>query len=125
MARKFIYDGKPLDDPDPSMKIDEVRQSYAEYFPELYNAEHTEKKDGEDTVITFTKRVGTKGSLAVDLQLFNQGGKQQTNFGTKLIQLILKADSHNKELIRQGFPNAVKLVEHWEKTGQILDLKYD
>lgn len=61
MARKFIYDGKEIPDPDPSMSIDEVRQSLAEYFPELYNAESTEGKDGEDTVITFKKRVGTKG----------------------------------------------------------------
>ena len=61
MVRKFIYDGQPLPDPDPALSIDEVRQVHAEFLPELYNATHTEKKDGEDTVITFTKRVGTKG----------------------------------------------------------------
>ena len=61
MARKFIYDGKELPDPDPGMKVDEVRQNFAEFFPELSNASRTEKKDGEDTVITFSKRVGTKG----------------------------------------------------------------
>jgi hypothetical protein len=36
--RKFIYDGKEIPDPDPGMSVDEVRQSLAEYFPELYNA---------------------------------------------------------------------------------------
>lgn len=61
MARKFMYDGKEIQDPDPGMSIDEVRQSLAEYFPELYNAASSEKKDGENTIITFQKRVGTKG----------------------------------------------------------------
>jgi len=62
MARKFLYDGKPLDDPDPGMSIEDVRQFYANVFPELFNASNTEKKDGEDTVITFAKRVGVKGA---------------------------------------------------------------
>ena len=61
MARKFMYDGKDLGDPDPEKSIDEVRQMHAEFFPELYNAVPDEKKDKDDTVITFTKRVGTKG----------------------------------------------------------------
>lgn len=62
MARKFIYDGNPLDDPDPSMSVEDVRQFFANVFPELFNASHTEKKDGEDTVITFAKRLGVKGA---------------------------------------------------------------
>lgn len=62
MARVFIYDGRELPDPDASMSIDEVRQSFAEFFPELSNATHTTKKDGDNDVITFTKRVGTKGA---------------------------------------------------------------
>ncbi len=61
MARKFYYDGKELPDPDPAMSIDEVRQSMSDFFPELSNATHTSKKDGDDEVITFAKRVGTKG----------------------------------------------------------------
>lgn len=61
MARIFMYDGKELPDPDPSLSVDEVRQSFAEYFPELYNAEVKESKRGDDTVYTFSKRVGTKG----------------------------------------------------------------
>jgi PRTRC genetic system protein C len=62
MARRFIYDGQELGDPDPKMSIEEVRQTHAVFLGELYNATHTEKKDGEDTIITFTKRVGTKGA---------------------------------------------------------------
>jgi len=62
MARIFIYDGKDLPDPDPSMSVEEVRQSYTEFFPELANAESTTGKRGDDETITFKKRVGTKGA---------------------------------------------------------------
>jgi len=68
MARIFIYDGKELPDPDPSMTIDDVRQSYTEFFPELSNAASASKKDGDNTVITFTKRVGTKGASSMKLE---------------------------------------------------------
>jgi len=66
MLRTFIYDGKSYPDPDPNMKVDEVRQNYAQFFPELANAETKEevKKKGspdEYTEYTFKKRVGTKG----------------------------------------------------------------
>jgi PRTRC genetic system protein C len=61
LARIFIYDGKELPDPDPALKVDEVRQSLTQYFPELSNAETKETKRGEDQVFTFAKRVGTKG----------------------------------------------------------------
>jgi len=64
MARKFIYDGKELPDTDPSMTVDEIRQSLSEFFPELSNAEAKHEKGGamgEDDIYTFIKRVGTKG----------------------------------------------------------------
>jgi len=61
MARIFIYDGVEYPDPDPSMKIDEVRQQMANFFPELSNAETKKEKKGDDTIINFKKRVGTKG----------------------------------------------------------------
>ena len=61
MAKRiFIYDGKELPDVDPSMLVDDIRKHYADFFPELYNAESKETKQGEDTVITFTRRVGSK-----------------------------------------------------------------
>lgn len=59
--RVFVYDGREFPDPDPNLKVDEVRQSMANFFPELSNAESKESKRGEDTIIEFKKRVGTKG----------------------------------------------------------------
>jgi PRTRC genetic system protein C len=61
MARIFVYEGKEYPDPDSNMKPEEVRQSMANFFPELSNAEAKESKRGDDTVFTMTKRVGTKG----------------------------------------------------------------
>lgn len=59
--RIFIYEGKEYPDPDPKMKPDDVRRGWVEFFPELANAEIKETKRGDDTIFTFTKRVGTKG----------------------------------------------------------------
>ncbi len=59
--RVFVYDGREFPDPDPKMSIDEVRQSMTNFFPELANAESKTTKRGEDDVIEFKKRVGTKG----------------------------------------------------------------
>jgi len=61
MARIFVYDGREFPDPDPKLSVDEVRQSMANFFPELSNAETKESRRGEDTVIEFKRRVGTKG----------------------------------------------------------------
>lgn len=62
MARIFVYEGKEYPDPDPAMSVDEVRQSLVNFFPELANAEVKVSTRGEDTLHTFSKRVGTKGA---------------------------------------------------------------
>ncbi len=59
--RVFVYDGREFPDPDPKMSVDEVRQSMTSFFPELANAESKPSKRGDDDIIEFKKRVGTKG----------------------------------------------------------------
>jgi PRTRC genetic system protein C len=61
MARIFIYESREFPDPDPKLSIDEVRQNMTNFFPELSNADTKESKRGEDQVVEFKKRVGTKG----------------------------------------------------------------
>ena len=62
MARKFVYDGREFEDPDPEMTVEQVRISLADFYGELANATVTETKRGEDTIHQFNKRVGTKGA---------------------------------------------------------------
>jgi len=59
--RKFVVDGTEYPDPDPNMSVDEVRQAMSTFLPELANADVKTDKQGEDTVIRMSKRVGTKG----------------------------------------------------------------
>ncbi len=59
--RVFVYDGREFPDPDPKMSVDEVRQSMSNFFPELTNAETRQSKRGDDDIIEFNRRVGTKG----------------------------------------------------------------
>ncbi|MBA7703263.1 hypothetical protein ES703_112045 [subsurface metagenome] len=61
MARVFVYDGREFPDPDPAMSVEEVRQSMTSFFPELANADTKQSKRGDDDIVEFQKRVGTKG----------------------------------------------------------------
>ena len=61
MARKFVYDNRDFGDPYPDMSVEQVRKSLSDFYGDLSNANVTETKDGDDTVYTFTRRVGTKG----------------------------------------------------------------
>ncbi|MFA5186769.1 MAG: PRTRC system protein C [Patescibacteria group bacterium] len=61
MTREFIYDGRTFPDPDPEMAVDDVRRMWADFLPELATAETKQIQQGDVTVITFEKRVGTKG----------------------------------------------------------------
>ena len=61
MARVFVYDGREHPDPDPSLSVEEVKQAMAAFFPELATAEAQTSQRGEGTIVTFQRRVGTKG----------------------------------------------------------------
>lgn len=68
MARVFIIENREAPDPDPNKTVDEVRQYYATFFPELSNAEtkdlgerKIEGSEEKDHLWEFKKRVGTKG----------------------------------------------------------------
>lgn len=59
--RIFVIDGREFKDPNPTLTVDQVRQHYANFYPDLANAEASISMNGNDDVITFTKRVGSKG----------------------------------------------------------------
>ena len=68
MTRVFVYDGREFPDPDPKLSTEEVRQHYADFMPELSNAETKDlgekKSEGSDEMKhlwEFKKRVGDKG----------------------------------------------------------------
>jgi len=44
-------------------------------------------------------------------------------FHAKLARLIAKADSHNLERLREGFPEEVKDFERWRETGSAREAK--
>ena len=68
--RVFIIDNREFPDTDPKMAVDDVRQYYVTYFPELANAEtnHTVRDSKtvpgtKEDVYGFKKRVGNKGKV--------------------------------------------------------------
>ncbi|MBI4294659.1 MAG: PRTRC system protein C [Chloroflexi bacterium] len=61
MSRVFVYDGREHPDPDPALAVEEVKRLFSEFFPEVATAEVITTKRGEDEVVEFKRRVGTKG----------------------------------------------------------------
>jgi len=61
-------------------------------------------------------------TIKIDMEIMLNGDDHQTNFTTKLLKLIFKADNQNKEKLRLGFPQAVRAVEHYRKTGKIIEV---
>ena len=53
MARVFVYDDREFPDPDPSMSVDEVKASLADFYGEIANASVKETKCGDDTIYEF------------------------------------------------------------------------
>jgi PRTRC genetic system protein C len=62
MARIFSYEHRDFPDPDPDLAVDDVRRMFAEFFPDLTNADVREERRGDDVVYTFARRIGTKGA---------------------------------------------------------------
>lgn len=61
MARIFIYDNREHPDPDPNLPVEQVQKMFADFYPEVATAEVRTTQRGEDTVVEFQRRVGTKG----------------------------------------------------------------
>ncbi len=61
-------------------------------------------------------------TIRIDMEIMLKGDDHQTNFTTMLLRLIFKADSQNKEKLRLSFPQAVRAVEHYQKTGEIIEV---
>ncbi|MDD5229761.1 MAG: PRTRC system protein C [Candidatus Marinimicrobia bacterium] len=91
--RIFIYDGREFDDPDPKMKVDEIRTYYANFFPELVNAEWqaagADKKKTGIQYFEFKRKVGIKGLTSTPEKMYafqlwtllNQDEKNLIRFG--------------------------------------------
>mgnify|MGYP001615097148 CR=1 FL=1 len=59
--RVFVVDGREFPDPDTGRSVEEVKGMMSDFFPELSNAEVQTTQRGEDQVVEFVRRVGTKG----------------------------------------------------------------
>jgi len=63
--RIFIADQRRHPDPDPNLTIEQVRDLMADFLPDLVGAQWTATQEGEDTIIDFQRRTGTKGEQCV------------------------------------------------------------
>ena len=71
MSRIFVYDDREFPDPDPELSVEQVKQTLSDFYGEIANASVKETTRGEDTIIEFQRRVGTKGARSTD---HSQGG---------------------------------------------------
>lgn len=62
-VRAFRFNNMPLPDPDPKLTADQVKEFYANIYPELTNAEiEGPTQKGAEIIYEFRKAVGTKGN---------------------------------------------------------------
>ena len=63
IKRVFSYENRKLNDPDPNMTPEEVRDVYSATYPELATAVIDGPEDGDkgEQVYSFRRAVGTKG----------------------------------------------------------------
>ena len=63
LTREFLYNGARLADPSPTFTLQQVRDFYANTYPEIVNAEiEGPEIKGSRNAYTFRRAVGTKGS---------------------------------------------------------------
>lgn len=63
LTREFRYNGVKLADPSPAFTLQQVRDFYANVYPEIVNADIEGPENvGTSTIYTFKRAVGTKGS---------------------------------------------------------------
>lgn len=69
LEREFLYNGAKLTDPSAAFTLEQVRDFYANTYPEIVNAEiEGPKIVGNKNIFTFRRAVGTKGSGAEALK---------------------------------------------------------
>jgi PRTRC genetic system protein C len=68
MARVFVYESNRVPDWDASQTIEQARAKLSQAYPQLVNAEHTISKEGEDEIVTFSRKIGTKGTDELSLE---------------------------------------------------------
>lgn len=62
MPRIFVVDNREFPDPDPDKTPDEVKLLWADFMPELANADVIKHQKDEDTILyELKRRVGIKG----------------------------------------------------------------
>ncbi|MGX7004154.1 PRTRC system protein C [Caballeronia sp. KNU42] len=63
LAREFRYNGAKLTDPSPKFSLQQIRDFYANTYPEIVNAEiEGPEVVANKNVYTFRRAVGTKGA---------------------------------------------------------------
>lgn len=79
LTREFRYNGVVLADPNRSFTLPQVRDFYANVYPEITSADiEGPQQTGAKAVYTFRRAVGTKGASAareVALQRLRAGGR--------------------------------------------------
>ncbi|HNQ63115.1 MAG: hypothetical protein BWY15_02320 [Firmicutes bacterium ADurb.Bin193] len=68
LPRSFKYNAITLDDPEPEMSPEDVKEFYSNIYPELVQAEIEGPEVGDEAIeYTFRRAYGTKGISVVEL----------------------------------------------------------
>ncbi len=89
-----------LEDPDPNMSAEEIRQFWLPTYPQLAQSEIEETLGDSGPVITFVRKVGTKGNSMLSLDDIDAG----TGFENLRVMPVSDSNAHSgaSDLMRYG-----------------------
>lgn len=129
-ARVFRHNGRDLQDPDPKQTPEQVKDFYANIYPELTTAAiEGPKHKGANAIYEFRKAVGTKGNNIPGWQLISEERQRQVleeGFNTihddehtdheLVFAAIAYAEPEQLHRVRQYPDGAVVLSDVWPAT---------
>jgi len=107
LKRVFVYNAMQLDDPDPAMKPEEVKEFWSDVYPELTQAviEGPEYKD-DCIQYTFRKAVGTKGQ---DKKAASKKKAEDVADGLRLMKALARIAARTEPGERAALPPSSSL----------------
>jgi PRTRC genetic system protein C len=94
LPRVFTYNAINLDDPDPEMTPGEVKDFWANVYPELTQSQvDGPHMEDERVVYKFARTVGTKGYSVTDLAkgIMPEGGETHQKWDPNLMDMFARA----------------------------------
>lgn len=122
MSKQFVKYGEKTMELPASMTLTQAKQQMARFFPELADPEVKTEKKGEDTIHTFSKKAGRKGTDTLTTLTRRLRRVRETPVAAPaVIAVALQAASDadvDLETTLDAMQSEARAVREWRETAQ-------